>query len=176
MVDNETKLQPNELAFIALINEYCQAVETTLQGATCNAFATTMTKLLPRIYICASDLDMNVMTGTSITPALDENTYDQVRQAIAQVMAQDDIYLEVFLADMKYSDTPIAASIAENLADLYQEFYNLLSSIRYATRSDHSDMLGLCYENFTDYWGQTLLNVLRALHNVKYTSDNYNDY
>lgn len=170
MTDNETKLHPNELAFIALINEYCQMVETASQGTTCSAFVTTMTKLLPRIYISASDLDMNVMTGTEITPALDESTYDQVRQAMAQLLAEDDVYLEVFLADMKYSDTPIAASIAENLADLYQEFYNVLSSIRYATTSDQADMLGLCYENFTDYWGQTLLNVLRALHNIKYTS------
>ena len=41
-------------------------------------------------------------------------------------MAEEDIYLEVFLEDMKYSDTPISASVSENLADLYQEFFNLI--------------------------------------------------
>lgn len=171
MTDRETKLEPNEITFIALVNEFCQAIETAAQGSTTrNAFVASMIKLLPRIYITASDLDINAMNNIgAIPPSLDENHYDNVRESISHVMAAEDIYLEVFLDDMKYSDTPISASISENLADLYQEFYNLIAAIQYATSDDQSDLIGLCYENFTDYWGQSLVNVMRALHNVHFT-------
>lgn len=31
-----------------------------------------------------------------------------------------------------------------------------------------NDSLAVCRENFTLYWGQKLVNTLRALHDVKY--------
>ena len=173
MTNNENnKLSPNELAFIALTNEYCQTIER-IHDYDRNTFVATMVKLLPRIFITADDLEMNVMTDAYIEPALKETQYEQVRQAIAQVMADEDVYLEVFLDDMKYSDTPISAMVSENLADLYQEFYNMVQAVQYASSDDQSDVVGLCYENFTDYWGQTLCNVLRALHHIKYTAIGY---
>lgn len=168
MTDNESnKLTPNELAFIALTNEYCQAIESALDHDR-DHLVSTMVKLLPRIYITANDLSLNAMTDSYIEPALRETQYEQVRGALAQVMADEDVYLEVFLDNMKYSDTPISASVSENLADLYQEFYNLVNAVQYASSDDQSDVLGLCYENFTDYWGQTLCNVMRALHTIYY--------
>ncbi len=176
MTDSENnKLSPNELAFIALTNEFCQTVEAVMDHDR-STFVTTMVKLLPRIYITANDLDMNAMTNAYIEPALKETQYEQARSAIAQVMADEDVYLEVFLDDMKYSDTPISSTVSENLSDLYQEFFNLIHAVEYATSDDQSDLLGLCYENFTDYWGQTLCNVLRALHNIRYTAVDHNDY
>ena len=34
-----------------------------------------------------------------------------------------------------------------------------------------NDALVECRENFAAYWGQTLVNTLRALHEVKYSLD-----
>ena len=168
MTENESnKLSPNELAFIALTNEYCQVIETVLDHDR-DHLVSTMVKLLPRIYITANDLSLNAMTDSYIEPALRETQYEQVRSVLSQVMADEDVYLEVFLDNMKYSDTPISATVSENLADLYQEFYNLIHAVQYASSDDQSDILGLCYENFTDYWGQTLCNVMRALHTIYY--------
>ncbi len=169
MTGEEITLSPNQLAFIALTNEYCQTLES-VAGNNRNDFVDKMTQLLPRIYISANDMDMNVMTDAYLEPSLTENDYDKVRNAVASVMADEDVYLEVFLEDMKYSDTPISSSVSENLADLYQEFYNLLHCVEYATTEDQNDLLGLCYENFTDYWGQTLVNVLRSLHHIRFTA------
>ena len=168
MTENESnKLSPNELAFIALTNEYCQVIETVLDHDR-GHLVSTMVKLLPRIYITANDLSLNAMTDSYIEPALRETQYEQVLNVLSQVMADEDVYLEVFLDNMKYSDTPISATVSENLADLYQEFYNLIHAVQYASSDDQSDILGLCYENFTDYWGQTLCNVMRALHTIYY--------
>ena len=37
------------------------------------------------------------------------------------------------------------------------------------------ESLYICYENFVSYWGQQLVNVLRALHHVKYSQHDDDD-
>ena len=37
-----------------------------------------------------------------------------------------------------------------------------------------NDALYVCTENFKMYWGQKLVNALRALHSLKYTVDTDN--
>ena len=160
------KLTPNELAFIALANEYCHALEHADECESREAFVEQMLKLLPRLYISISDINDDTLGETYIDSALEEDVYDLVRQRVELIMAEEDIYLEVFLEDMKYSDTPISASVAENLADLYQEFFNLIHSVQEALTETQHEMLCQCETNFINYWGQTLCNVLRALNYI----------
>ena len=53
MTAPESQLTPNTLAFIALSNEFCNAVENASQTER-DDFITAMLRLLPRIYIAAS--------------------------------------------------------------------------------------------------------------------------
>ena len=99
------KLTPNELAFIALVNEYCHTVERALEYESRDQFVGNLLKLLPRIYITISDIEQDPFTDAYIDAALEEDVYDIISQRIAQIMAEDDAYLEVFVEDMKYSDT-----------------------------------------------------------------------
>ena len=169
------KLSPTSLAFIALTNEYCQLVENCGDHGR-EGMVEALIKLLPRIYITVTDLEPNLeYLDAFISQALDEASYDVVRDNLSALMGEDDAYLEVFLDDMKYSDTPIATSISENLADLYQEFYNLLVSLRDLNTEEQRQILGMCKENFVEYWGQTLCNVLRALHSLSVANRDYYD-
>ena len=162
------KLTPNELAFIALANEYCHTVEHADECASRDQFVAQMLKLLPRLYITVSDIDDDSYSEEFIDSALEEDVYYLVKQRVEQIMAEEDIYLEVFIEDMKYSDTPISASVSENLADLYQEFFNLVHSVQDALTETQHEMLCQCKINFINYWGQTLCNVLRALNATFY--------
>ena len=84
-------------------------------------------------------------------------------------MADKDDYLDVFVEDMKYSDTPVLATVSENLADMYQELKNF--ALEYKTAVDEQLMmnaLAQLKENFQYDWGQKLVNVMRALHEVRY--------
>lgn len=165
-----TELTPNSLSFLALTNEYCKAIESVYEYEK-EEFVAQMLKLLPRIYITASDISKETTFEDSyIESYLEETTYDSVRNAMAQLIGEDDVYLEVFEEDMKFSDVPISASISENLADLYQEFYNLINSVQDAPTHIILSMLVSCKENFATYWGQTLCNVLRALNSTYYNN------
>ena len=172
----KTNLSNNTLSLIALTNEYCHAIEHCLEGNR-DMFVARMLKLLPRIYITVSDVDIESGYGEYyIEPVLDELAYDQVRETLSSLMADEDVYLEVFVEDMKYSDTPISAFVSENLADLYQEFFNLIQSVKDAPSEARQSLVEQCKENFINYWGQTVCNVLRALNSVFYNVMNEQDY
>ncbi len=161
------QLSNNSLAFIALCNEYCSAVE---QAATTEPadFIANMIRLLPRIYITANDLktDEALEEPGYIDQSLDEENYETVRRSLEAVMGANDTYLEVFEEDMKYSDTPIAASVAEGLADIFQSLYNFVEMVRDAPSGLLPSAIAAIKEDFDSYWSRILCNVMRPLNAV----------
>lgn len=169
MTENKSSLNPNSLAFIALANEYCHALENIFDYDDRQAFIAEMLRLLPRLYMSASDIKNTDNTDSFIDSYLDENDYDTVRGNVSRMMADEDIYLEVFMDDMKYSDTPIGTSVSENLADIYQPLYNFVATVKDAIDDTIAEAIIAIKADFDTYWGQTLCNVLRALHSIYYT-------
>lgn len=169
-VNEEETLSNNSLAFIALCNEYCSALENVAMNSR-EELIDTMLRLLPRIYITASDLKVDMMTGEGgyIAQTLDEDSYNRIRDIVASQFGEDDTFLEVFVEDMKYSDTPVAATISELLADLFQVFYDFVEACREAPNYLINEALMSVRESFADFWSQTLVNVLRAINSIKYS-------
>lgn len=164
------ELSTNSIAFIGLCNEYCVAVEGARDDEP-SSFVESMLRLLPRIYIAATDLQPGVLDEEAyIDQALDEDYYDAVRRNIERLLGPDDVYLEVFEEDMKYSDTPVAASVSEGLADIFQTLYNFINTIRDATDETVALALQAVREDFRTYWSGSLCNVLRALNHIRYQS------
>ena len=170
-MDNTSKISPNSIAFIGLANEYCTTLANAQQYEQAE-FVDSMLKLLPRIYISATDISIGNEPEAYIEPYLDEDYYESVRHHVEMAMGPDDIYLEVFEADMKYSDTPISASIAEGLTDIFQDLFNFVNNVKDAPQEQISDYVAVCKENFETFWGQRLCNVMKALHDIKYNHDN----
>ena len=163
-----SKLAPNSLAFIALSNEFCSAIENAMEFEK-EDFVAKMLKMLPRIYMTVTDIDIEESNEDYYAlPYLDESVYDNLRSQLAALMGEDDVFFETFEEDMKYSDAPVSATISEDLADIYQQLYNFVASVRDVDTEAINSIIITCKEDFASYWGQTLCNVLRALHSVFY--------
>lgn len=164
-----TVFNTNSIAFIGLCSEYCTALQQAAETES-DDFVDKMVRLLPRLYISATDLTVNYVEDEEpyLDSALDEDSYEAIRRDIERLMGEDDIYLEVFEEDMKYSDTPVSASIAEGLADLYQAMYNFLETVRDTTDDVAALSIIAMRDDFRNYWSSTLCNVLRALNHLKY--------
>lgn len=164
----ENNLNTNAIAFIGLCNEFCIAVENARESER-DEFIDSMLRLLPRIYISATDLRTDTLEEADayIDNVLDEDYYESVRRNMESLMGADDVYLEVFEEDMKYSDTPVAASISEGLADIFQALYNFINTIRDATDLTVATALLGIRDDFRAYWSAPLCNVLRALNRIK---------
>ena len=97
---------------------------------------------------------------------LEEDYYDAIRRRLETLFGADDTYLEVFEEDMKYSDTPIAAYISENLADIFQVLYNFIEMVKDSPTPMINAAIMAVKEDFSIYWSQILCNVMRALNNL----------
>lgn len=169
-------LSPNTIAFIGLTNEFCSTLENAREIPR-DEFLAAMLRQLPRIYMMATDLDVVLVDEDEayIEPLLDEDYYESVRRNVENILGPDDVYLEVFEEDMKYSDTPIAASISEGLSDIFQVLFNFIATIRDLSPEEMLPAIAAVKSDFGAYWSQPLCNVLRALNHVRYTSDTEED-
>lgn len=159
-----------ELTLVAV--EYCSFIEQAASKERFE-FVDTMIKLLPLLYLKATLLPAYASLEEDTFPEdfVTEDDYDYVRSSVSRVMAERDDYLDVFVEDMKYSETPILATVSENLADIYQALKNFV--MRYKHASDDAARMEATIEVKEDFmynWGQKTANVLRALHEVRYSA------
>ncbi len=159
------------LEFVTVAVQYCTFLETAHEKQK-EEFTDTTLKLLPLLYLKGAlcpkfdSLDEYDEPFAFVT----QENYDIIRNNIACVMGEMDDYLDVFVEDMKYSDTPVLTTVSENLADIYQDLKNFVLAYRDGTDEERMKALSECKTNFENYWGQRLTNVMRALHEVRYNN------
>lgn len=165
----------NTVEFVTVALEYCTFVEKASQMEVFD-FVDKATKILPLLYLKAALLP-EVEVDDMFDPELHvtESMYDAVRTGVASLLGEHDTYLDTFRPDMAYSETPIAAFISEDLADVYQDVGNFVSLFRQGNEEVMQEAVALCRTNFCNYWGQRLLNALKALHDLRYSDDELNE-
>ncbi|MBR3883293.1 MAG: DUF5063 domain-containing protein [Bacteroidaceae bacterium] len=165
----------NTVEFVTVAAEFCAYLERTNEF-TRKEFVGTLLKLLPLLYIKAQMLPTDEKNNDEdMEQFVTEDSYEVLRMTIADLLADKDTYLDVFVADMKYSDTPITKTISEDLADIYQDIKNFVCLFRLGINETMHDAILDCKEHFCQYWGQTLVNTLRALHDIEYNSNDENE-
>ena len=165
----------NSIEFVTVAAEYCGFIERS-RGADKQSFVSTVLKILPLLYLKASLIPECECIGEGdLETFVTEDDYEYVRRSVADVLGAQDDYLEVFLPDMAYSDTPIKKCISEDLADIYQDLKDFIGVFQLGLNVTMNDSLCLCKEHFAEFWGQRLVNTMRALHDVKYHASNDDD-
>lgn len=161
----------NVVEFVTVSAEFCKFLEQA-EGMKRSTFVDTSLKLLPLLYLKAAMLPPCEMKGDEAPENyVTEETYEILRMNLAAILAERDDYLDVFVSDMKYSDQPITKFISEDLADIYQDIKDFIFVFQLGLNRTMHDALAICQENFRLYWGQKLVNTLRALHEVRYNSE-----
>ncbi len=154
--------------FAKVAVEYCAWLEAVRKNEK-DVFLEQITRILPLLYLKATVIpEIEETFDSSLPQGITESAYENVRMAVADLLGEDDLFLETFHPDMMYSDTPIAVTISECLADIYQDLGNFISVFKNGQRETMIDSLSLCLDDFKNYWGQKSLNALRALHRIKY--------
>lgn len=169
---SDESIKSRLLSTTALASKYCMTLENAREMEK-DEFVREMLSLLPAIYLDFSSIDVEELPEQSefeyFASYVDEDFYESVRRNVETLMGPDDVFLETFEEDMKYSDTPIGASVAECLADIFQPLYNFISVVRDSDGESASGAFRECRENFEGYWSQTLCNVMRALNHIRYS-------
>lgn len=169
--------QRDVIEFVTVAVQYCAYLEDFASKDRAEAISTTL-KLLPLLYLKGELLPQyELLEDVDSQDFVTEEEYDSIRSQIAMIMGEQDDFLDVFVEDMKYSETPILCTISECMADIYQDLKNFVCAYRLGTEDTMMNALAICKSNYESYWGLRLTNVLRALHEAKYqnlqTEDDY---
>ncbi len=158
----------NVLEFVTVGNEYCNQLENADEMSTRELF-TVMTRMLPLMYIKAVMLPKaEFILDESIEKTIREEDYIRIQHALLTKMGQFDDFLEVYVPDNE-QEQEVATSISEILTDIYQDVKDFLFAYRIGVTEIMNDALVELVNGFELHWGQKLVNVLRACHNVLYS-------
>lgn len=158
------------IEFVTVGKEFCVWLET-LETQEPKDFVATSLKILPLLYLKSTMLpDLETELDDYLEQFVTEEDYEIVKYLVQTKMGPSDDYLEVFTAEMQRSDLPLTSTVSENMADIYQDIKDFLMNYRTAVTEIMNDALVKLVQNFQTYWGQRLVNMLRALHQVYYSN------
>ena len=170
--ESKVIFERNSVEFVTVAAQYCAFMED-VQGMEREEFVDTVLKILPLLYVKALLLpEMELIDdGEELETYVTEETYALMNAQLADIMGDRDDYLDVFVEEMKYSDQPVTRYISEGLADIYQDIKDFIFVFKQGVNLNMHNALATCQENFRQYWGQKLVNTMRALHEVRFMEE-----
>lgn len=168
---NSIVYSKNVIEFITVANEFCSFLERA-ENLETSEFLGRLQKILPLLYLKASLLpEFELEPDDELEKFVTEVEYNLVQQKILRHTGAGDDYQEVFLPGMQFSESALTASISENIADIFQEMKDLVMSFRSMNDEVMEQAIWECKNNFSQQWGQLLVNCMRALHNLIYNAE-----
>jgi hypothetical protein len=161
----------NVVEFVAVANEFCKYAERSaeLKG---DELLKILQRILPMMYIKASLLPATepfFEDGNEKFVA--ESDWIRIHAALREKFGTADDYLEVFDEKLSDSEGPVVSSVSENMADIYQDIKDFLLLYQTGTPEVMNDALWECKMNFENFWGQKLVNSMRAIHRFIYSGE-----
>ena len=167
----DTVYSGHVVEFVAVANEYCKYLEhaAEMKG---EEILKIMQRLLPLLYLKAAMLpEFNPFFEDGNEKFVTESDWQRINDFLRMRLGSADDYLEVFDERSSESDGPVVSSISENMADIYQDLKNFLLLYQTGTNEVMNDALWECRLNYENFWGQKLVNALRAIHMFAYSGD-----
>lgn len=161
--------------FVAVANEYCKYAEhaSEIKG---EELLRILQRLLPLLYLKASFLpEFKPVFEDGNEKFVMEADWIAIHDAFREKFGTANEYLEVFDERINESEGPVVASLAENMADIYQDLKDFILLYQTGTVEVMNDAIWECRMNFENYWGQKLVNALRAIHKFVVSGEEINE-
>ena len=160
---------PRVIEFITVADQFCKHL-VRVQGYKPSEFISIMQRLLPFLYLKAVALPrFESVFEEGNERFVREEEYKTIESSVAILLGQFDSFEEPYDQYLHESGEPLAASVSEYLADMYQDIKDCLLQYRTGTEEVMNDAVWECSLNFETVWGKKLLSVLRAIHRIIYS-------
>jgi len=161
----------NVIEFVAVANEFCKYAEhaSELKG---DELLKILQRILPLMYLKASllpQLDPFFEDGNE--KFVTEADWTDINESLKEKFGTANDYLEVFDEKINETEGHVISSISENMADIYQDIKDFLLLYQTGTGEVMNDAVWECRMNFENFWGQKLVNSMRAIHKFIYSGE-----
>jgi hypothetical protein len=99
---------------------------------------------------------------------LSEKQYNKICTMLKGLLGKKDSYPEIIDPNRITVRDIFQSKISEDLTDIYQDFYDFVQWYCEGTFESINDSVIELLNNFDKFWGIKLLNVLRAVHVIRY--------
>lgn len=161
----------NVVEFVAVANEYCKYAEhaSEIKG---DEMLRILQRLLPFLYLKTSLLPkLEPFFEDGNEKFIKESDWFRIHDTFKEKFGTANDYLEVFDEKINDSEGPVTSSLSENMADMYQDLKDFLLLYQTGTSEVMNDAIWQCRMNFEDFWGQKLVNSMRAIHKFIYSGE-----
>jgi Domain of unknown function (DUF5063) len=161
----------NVVEFVAVANEFCKYAEhaSELKG---DEILKILQRILPLMYLKASLLpQLEPFFEDGNEKFVTEDDWTNISDVLKEKFGTANDYLEVFDEKINETDGPVVSSISENMADIYQDMKDFLLLYQTGTGEVMNDAVWECRMNFENFWGQKLVNSMRAIHKFIYSGE-----
>ena len=161
----------NVIEFVAVANEFCKYAEhaSELKG---DELLKILQRILPLMYLKASLLpQMNPYFEEGNEKFVTEPDWIIIHESLREKFGTANDYLEVFDDKINETEGPVLSCISENMADIYQDLKDFLLLYQTGTVEVMNDAVWECRINFENFWGQKLVNAMRAIHKFLYSGE-----
>jgi hypothetical protein len=169
--NNDPVYSRNVIEFVAVANEFCKYAEhaSELKG---DELLKILQRILPLMYLKASLLpELSPYFEEGNEKFVTEADWTRIHEILKEKLGTADDYLDVFDAKINDSEGPVLSSISENMTDIYQDMKDFLLLYQTGTAEIMNDAVWECRLNFENYWGQKLVNSMRAIHKFIYSGE-----
>lgn len=165
----------NVVEFVTVANEYCNFIENA-HHERIQRNLQNLRKILPLLYLKATLLPANErVLDDELEKYVTELDYNMLHQRWLTLLGEHDSFYEVFDPDIQFGEETVTSGISENLLDIYQVLKDFITSYSLGDESVMNDTLYECVQQFEDFWGQRLVNVLRAVHQLVAARTEFDD-
>jgi hypothetical protein len=163
------------IEFVAVANETCVFMEQAA-GFSKSDFIDKLRKILPLVYYKAGLLpETRPFFQEGTEKFVSEADWQNVHDAILNKLGSHNDYARIPASAGNETEEYTGGSIAEDMADIYQDIKDFLMVYRMGTIELMNDAIHECTEHFEQYWGQKLLDSLRILHSLTYGNEDLTD-
>lgn len=165
MENNQDKVYSRHVVeFVTVANEYCKYAEHAGEMKR-EELMTIFQRLLPLLYMKASFLpECEPVFDDGNEKFVTEFDWYRVHDSFLKILESTDDYLKLPDEVQEKNEGPVAGSLSEDFADIYQDMKNFVLLYQTGTDEIMNDAVWECKLNFEEFWGKKLLNALRAVH------------
>jgi len=163
----EPVYSPFVLEFLAVAQKFCLFIDEIHQYNKNQVFDY-LHKAIPLIYVRGSVLpEIPPEDYTYNEKFVTEEQWQNVFNSIRNILQKDDEYW--FLENDNPLNDPLKASMADNLADLYQDMKDFIILYQKPLRDAKKMAVWEIRELFKAHWGFRCVNLLKVLHYKLYS-------